>query len=116
MHLPATSSTHQRHTEPLRHPRVTPLSYHHRHVYDPVILIALTILAATVSFAIIAHCIRTMRAEVIRIAESVMVEKQALELRRIDESYLSGTASERNDFEGGLDNGELGSASKVGRG
>ena len=78
MHIPTSSYPYHHHTEPVPHPQVTPLVYHHRNVYEPVVFLALTILAATISLVIIAHCIKTMRAEIARIAESVTAEKRAL--------------------------------------
>lgn len=99
MHIPTASYPYPEHTKPLHHPQVTPLTYHHKHLYDPVIFLALTILATTISLVIIAHCIKTMRAEIVRIAESVLAEKQALGHFRAPESYLSNAADERNDRE-----------------
>lgn len=98
MHIPTASYSYHQHTKPLHHPQVTPLTYHHKHVYDPVIFLALTILATTVSLVIIAHCIKTMRAEIARIAESVLAEKQASGHCRAQESYLSHAAIEHNGF------------------
>lgn len=98
MHIPTASYPYHHHTEPLPHPQVTPLTYHHKHFYDPVVFLALNLLAASISLAIIAHCIKTMRAEIARITESVTAEKREVAHRRLEDSYLSGVADEQNDF------------------
>lgn len=99
MHIPAAAYPYHQHTKPVTPPQVTPLTYHHKHVYDPVIFLALTLLATTISLVIIAHCIKTMRAEIARIAESVLAEKQALRHLRAQESDTSNSADQRNGRE-----------------